>query len=95
MAWKKQGKGGVTYLKFEAGKSIEGVYKGAEERKNPFGEGNIYDYKIEINGVESVISSTSQGLLENLYSLPNDSKVKIDMLITSKGRKVYNVFVDE
>ena len=92
MTWKKLG--GDKYIKFEAGKSIEGNYVKYERRDNPFeGESEyIYDYTIEIDGKEKVISSTSETLMQ-LIKLPAGTPVKIEM--TQVGiKKRYNIYID-
>ena len=100
MAWTKVNKGG-NYLRFEAGKSIEGAYLGYTERDNPFFDANkenspekIIDYKFEINKKEQVLSSTAKTLRYQLLILDPPCMVKIDFC--TKGlKKYYTVWISE
>ena len=98
--WKKVG-GKSNFLKFEVGGVFTGVYKGHEERKNPFydatKEGSlemITDYKIDINDEEKILSSTSGYLNDNLKPLEADTKIRIEMV--QKGiKKIYILYTQE
>lgn len=93
MTWKKQGSS--NFIRFEAGKSIEGIYQGYKERPNPFLKDNseapalITDYILEIEGVQKTISSTARTLEEQLKSLAAPCQVKIDFV--QKGIKKWFV----
>lgn len=89
MVWQKQGRS--NFIRFEAGKSVEGIYQGYKERPNPFKAGNenapdiITDYEIEVEGVSKTISSTARTLEDQLKSLTAPCEVKIDFV--QKGIK--------
>lgn len=98
MTWKKAGQS--NFIRFEAGKSIEGIYQGYEERPNPFKESNpnapdmITDYRIEVDGVQKTISSTARTLEDQLKSLTAPCAVKVDFV--QKGvRKWFVVWTQE
>jgi len=98
MEWIRQGGGKGKFLKFEAGKSFEGIYNGFKERENPFFDASkadspkmITDYILDIAGEEKVLSSTANSLKDQLKPLVVPSQVKIDCV--SKGiKKFYNVW---
>ena len=103
MEYKKLGGDKTKYLKFIAGTSFEGVFKGAEERHNPFFKATdpesptnktiITDYHIEIDGVEKVLSSTAESL-KGLKDIAIDTGIKIDC-IQQGIKKYYAVGVAE
>ena len=90
MSWENS-KDGSKFIKFEAGKSIEGNFVEMVERDNPFGEGKMYDYYIDFNGIIKILSSTSPHLKRELENLPIGLKVKVDM-IQKGGKKMYSVY---
>ena len=101
MSYKKVGSDQSIYLKFQAGKSFEGIYQGCEERDNPFYHASnpnssktIIDYKLEIDGEVKVLSSTANTLKNNLMPLAAPQSVKIDCI--QKGpKKFYSVWTVE
>jgi len=96
--WKRVRGDKGTYLRFEAGKSFEGIYQGYKERDNPFyDEKNpnspsmIVDYILEIKGEQKTLSSTAQTLRDQLMPLIVPCNVKIDCI--AKGiKKFYTVW---
>ena len=95
MAWAKKSTGGGNFLRFVAGTSYEGVFKGATEKPSPFAPGTmIWDYRIEIEGKEQVLSSSSETLKGILPITPVGTKIRLDML-SKGGRKIYDVYIDE
>ena len=88
--------GSDKYLKFEAGKVIEGIYQGYTQRDNSF-EGAetefIYDYTITIEDKDKVLSSTSEAL-EQLIPLAKGTPIKIEM-VQHGIRKGYRLYVGE
>lgn len=92
--WKSLGSKSNKFIKFEVGKTIEGVYQGFSERPSPFVEGaTISDYIIEQEGEVKTLSTTSENL-KSLRTLKVGTAVKIEM--TQKGiKKLYNIFVQE
>lgn len=103
MSWKKRGGDNSKYIKFEAGKSIEGIYMGCSVRDNPFynpkepeskiNQPTIIDYSLEVNGEEKVISSTAQTLKDQLSTLEPNIKVRIEFV--QKGIKKFFIVYTE
>ena len=97
MTWKKVGRDQTKFLKFEAGKSFEGIYQGFLERENPFynpsqeessvNQPKIIDYNIEIDKEDKTLSSTAQSLKDQLLPLTAPCLIKIEMV--QKGIKKY------
>lgn len=84
MTWKRTETKG-KYLKFEAGKSFEGIYNGYDERDNPFFDPKksdsptkIIDYKLTVDGEDKVLSSTANTLKDQLMTLTAPCEVKIE-----------------
>lgn len=95
MAWVKKSKGGGNFLRFEDGKVFEGVFKGATEKPNPFAPGTmLWDYRLEIDGAEKVLSSGSESLKSILPITPVGTIVRIEMKVRG-GRKLYDVYMSE
>jgi hypothetical protein len=104
MAWKKVYKDKTMFLHFEANKSFEGVYLGYNTRDNPFFKANepetrqncpfIYDYRLEIEGEEKILSSTAESLKRQLMELDPNTKVKIDCK-QAGVKKFYDVWVTD
>lgn len=94
MAWVKKS-GGNTYLKWCPDGAHEGIFKGSTERPSPFRPGEmIWDYRLEIDGEEKILSSNSETLKTILPITPIGTKVRIEM--KNKGaKKIYDVFMEE
>lgn len=95
MAWVKKSKGGGNFLRYEDGAVYEGIFNGATEKPSPFQAGQmIWDYRLNLNGEDKILSSTSEALKSILPITPVGTKVRIEMH-TKAGRKLYDVFIDE
>ena len=95
MAWVKKSKGGGNFLRYVDGGAYEGIFKGATEKPSPFAAGQmIWDYRLELEGEEKILSSTSESLKSILPITPVGTHVRIEMR-TKAGRKLYDVFIDE
>jgi hypothetical protein len=95
MAWTKKTTGGGNFLKFSPGSAYEGIFGGATEKPSPFKPGTmIWDYRINIDGKDCVLSSSSEALKAVLPLIPVGTKVKIEMK-SFGGRKIYDVFMEE
>lgn len=94
MTWVKKSTGGSKFLKFEAGGTHEGILKSCTEKPSPFKQGSmIWDYVLDMDGTETVLSSSSETLKAILPITPLGTRVKIDM-IAKGGRKMYDVYID-
>lgn len=95
MAWTKKTTGGGNFLRFEAGKQYEGIFKGAIEKPSPFNPGTmIWDYSLETDEGLKILSSSSGALKSILPITPVGTRVRIEML-SKGGRKIYDVYIEE
>ena len=96
MVWKSKGMTGTSYIKFEAGKSIEGIFQRSSLRKSPFNEKEeLIDIVLDTPDGEKVLGSSSQNLKDVFTGMNMGVEVRIEMVLTNKGRKAYNVFTNE
>jgi hypothetical protein len=96
MAWQKKGfKGNEDCIRFEAGKVIEGILKNARLIPSPWKEGErVVEIRIEVEGKEKTLTSSSRNLKEAFKDLVEGTHVKIEMVMKG-GKKLYNVYANE
>lgn len=92
MTWVRKNQGTSRYLKFEAGKVIEGIFKRIGNHE--FEGKMLTDIYLDINGEEKELGTSSKTLIDTFTILPEGTRVRIEMFV-SKGKKLYNVYTDE